>query len=187
MWKSPSRKCWPDNNSYLVGGSAGSGPGHAIIRSGRTPFHSRESIRALGILREIRALPEVILKLAASLHRITGRLDSVIRLQQEMGPSEARLEDLERSRAAWEATMEAELQKASSTYKSAANAESRARTMENHAAKLTDPFTEDGESLEEGVPPEYAQVGEAEGMQPVRMDVAPVSQKELAKRMKFMS
>ena len=83
--------------------------------------------------------------------------------------------------------MEAELLKADSTYKAAANAESRARTMERHAEKLTDPFTENGEPVEEGIPPEYVVAGEAEGVQPVRVDVAPVSQKELAKRMKFLS
>ena len=141
----------------------------------------------LGVLREIRALPEAIGKLAGCIHRITGRLDRVLSLQERNGPLEARLEELERSRAAWEATMEAEIQRASSTYKSAANAESRARTMENHAAKLTDPLSLEGEEIEEGLPVGYASGSEADGLLPMRMDVAPPDKKELAKRMKFLS
>ena len=141
----------------------------------------------LGILREIRALPEVLQRVASALVRVGTKLDALIDLQGRNGPLEARLEELERARAGWEATIEAELQKATSTYKSAANAESRARTMENHAAKLTDPFTENGEPVQDGLPPEYAPIGEEEGLQPMRVDLAPPDKKELAKRMKFMS
>lgn len=118
------------------------------------------------------------------LHRTwTESLD----LQREMGGSEERLEELERSRARWEAEVEAMILKAESTYKSAANAESRGRTMERHAQKLSDPFAEEGDEVQEGIPPEYAPVGESQGVLPLRVDVAEPSKRELAKRMKFLS
>ena len=141
----------------------------------------------MGILREIRRLPEQIHGLAVALKAVSANLAALIELQQANGPSDERLEQLELSRATWEAEMTALLLKAESTLKSAANAESRSRTMMKHAEKLTGPFTENGEPLEEGIPPEYAVAGKEEGVPPVRVDVAPVSQKELAKRMKFMS
>lgn len=119
--------------------------------------------------------------------RLNATLLELADLARATGPVEARLEELERSRAGWEAMMEAELQKASSTYKAAANAESRARTMERHVEKFADPFAENGEPLEEGVPTEYAPVGEEEGVQPVRMDLATPNRKELALRMKYLS
>jgi len=110
----------------------------------------------------------------------------VAELQREAGPGEARLEDLERSRAKWEAEMEALLIKADSTYKSAANAESRARTMVKAYEKELDPFPEDSEEeLEQAaVLPEYARAGEAEGVQPLRVDVAS-DYKQNALRHKF--
>ena len=141
----------------------------------------------LGVLREIRALPEGIRGLVIAVARLATKLEEAADLARQAGPLEARIEDLERTRAMWEATIEAELQKADSTYKSAANAENRARTMERHAEKLTDPFTEDGQPLEDGIPPEHVSEFGEEGLQPLPVALEAVSKKELAKRMKFMS
>ncbi len=80
--------------------------------------------------------------------------------------------------------MEALQLKAESTYKSAGNAEARSRTMLKHAEKLADPFDEEGEEGEEAIRPEYAPRGEEEGLQPLRLDVAP-NHKEAALRYKF--
>jgi len=141
----------------------------------------------MGLLSDFRGLPAAVLKLASTNIDLALGLQEVCDLLRQTGPSEARLEELERSRASWEAQMQAELQKADSTYKAAANAESRARTMERHAEKLTGPFAEDGFEVEDGVPPEHAEGGQTEGMHVLSVDVAPPDKKELAKRMKFLS
>ena len=133
----------------------------------------------MSVLSEFRALPGAI-------RQLTHSIRAVADLAREAGPGEARLEELERSRAAWEAKMEAELQKASSTYKSASNAESRARTMERHAEKLTDPFAEEGEPIQAGIPPEYARISAEEEVPALRVDVAPRNSKTLAQRLKFL-
>ncbi len=140
----------------------------------------------MSILSQLRALPEGIHRLVVSLQVVAKVLQEAVDYARQNGPLEARLEELERSRAFWEATIEAELQKASSSYKSAANAESRARTMENHAAKLTDPFDDPSEEIQEGIPPQHAFAGEGEGVHDVRVDVAPLNSKALARRMKYL-
>lgn len=66
------------------------------------------------------ALKSAVLEVAQTLER--QRSDEPV-----AGPLLDRLDELERNRALWEATMEAELLKADSTYKSARNAEERAR------------------------------------------------------------
>lgn len=137
------------------------------------------------MFREIRSLPAQIQGLAHALKTVSESLAALIVLQSEKGPSDARLEQLELSRATWEAEMDALLLKAESTLRSAANAESRARTMMKHAEKLTDPFAEEGEEVEDGVPPQYAPVGEGEAVQAMHPDVGVLSPKELALRMKF--
>jgi len=128
----------------------------------------------MGVLREITRLPDAI-------HRLTTTLQSLAEAQRENGPAEVRLDDLERSRSLWEAEMEAGFIRAESKYKAAAAAESRTRKQVD---KL-DPFTEDREEVEAGIPPEYVEAGEAEGMLPLRVGVAPRNSKARAVRHKF--
>jgi len=100
------------------------------------------------------------------------------------GPAEARLEELERSRARWEAEIEALVMKAGGTLKAASNAESRSRTMIRHAEKLSDPFAEPGEEVQPPLFEGDAAPSEAEEMQPLRLAVA-ANSKEGRLRAKF--
>lgn len=138
----------------------------------------------MSLLSEIRSLPAAIQALTGAGWEVARKLERLIEVHTENGPFEARLDDLERTRALWQADMEAILQKADSTLKSASNAESRSRTMLRHAEKLTDPFGPEGEELEEALPEGDAPGSEEERVQPVRLDVAP-THKELALRHKF--
>lgn len=117
-----------------------------------------------------------------------GLLD-LIEIQKELGGASERLEDLERSRARWEAEMEAMMLKADSTLKSASNAESRSRTMMKHAEKILNPFDDEGEeALEDvGAPilPGDAPPGEEVGLRPLRVGVEAVDRKTQALRLKF--
>jgi len=104
----------------------------------------------------------------------------------EAGPAIDRLEELERSRTLWEAQIEALILKAESTYKSAANSESRARTMERRNEKNADPFAEDSEEVEGAVPRGYEPASEEEALQPLHLDLARPVGKTNALRSKFM-
>ncbi len=138
----------------------------------------------MSVLSEIRRLPGVISDLAVAVLLIAEALKAFIELRVHDGGSEERLQELERTRAMWEAEMEALQVKADSTLKSASNAESRSRTMLRHAEKLADPLDFEGEEIEAAVPAGHAPGGEEEGLQPVHLGVAP-SHKELALRHKF--
>ena len=109
------------------------------------------------------------------------RLADLAKEQREHAPAEERLEELERGRSIWEAECEAELLKATSKYRAATAAETRTRKMN----EKVDPFAEEGEEITEGIPPEYAGASDAEGMLPLRPDLALLSPKQLALRMKF--
>ena len=102
----------------------------------------------MSVLSEIRSLPGVIEALALAVSKCAYRLETLIEVQAQNGPADARLEDLERTRARWEAEMEAMVLKADSTLKAAANAESRSRTMLRHAEKIADPFADEGDEVE---------------------------------------
>lgn len=135
----------------------------------------KELTGPLGVLSEIRRLPDAI-------HRLTSTVQALANAQRETGPSEERLDELERSRAMWEAEMEAGFLRAESKYKAAAAAEARAKKQND---KL-DIFDQEGPEVEAGIPPEYAVAGEAEGLHDVRVDVAPRNSKDLARRLKFL-
>ena len=128
----------------------------------------------LGILREITRLPEAI-------NLLSFRLAELAKSQREHGPAEERLEELERSRSIWEAECEAELLKATSKYRAATAAETRTRKMNEKA----DPFDDQGDEVQEGIPPEYAAPSEGEGVLPLREDLAVLDVKQQALRMKF--
>jgi len=141
-------------------------------------FAYRGGHGTLKVLSEIRAIP-------VSLHRLAGAIDRLCESQREAAPIEGRVEELERSRAGWEARMEAELLKADSTYKSASNAESRARTMKRSYEHLIDPLADEGEELEASVPSGNAEGSPQEWLPPMRPDVAQ-DPKANAVRSKFM-
>jgi len=128
----------------------------------------------LGIFREISRLPD-------ALHRLSAALQAVAESQREHAPAADRLDDLERSRSIWEAECEAELLKATSKYKAAAAAEQRMRKLSDKV----DPFTEEGDDVEAGVPALDAFTSEAEGLQPVHQGLAFLDAKQQALRMKF--
>lgn len=160
----------------------GSGPGSVVFRRHHTPFPSAAG--SVGIFGEIRALPGGLQKLTEALYDLGRELTDLVELQRRVGPVEARLEELERYRASWEATMQAEMQKAESTYKAAANAESRSRTMLRHSEKLSDPLDLEGEEVQEALPGRHAPAGEEEGVPPLRLGVAG-DNKAYLQRLKF--
>lgn len=131
------------------------------------------------ILRAFRSIPEAI-------ERLTLTLQVLAELHQGQAPAEARLDDLERSRSLWEAKIEAEILKAESSYKSASNAEARARTMVKAYEKQLDPFGEDGDELEEAVPQGDEPAGEEERLQLMPVGMAAPVGKTNALRSKFM-
>ncbi len=121
------------------------------------------------VLRAIRALPEAI-------GALTGAIHELVQAQSEAGPAADRLEELELSRAKWEAEVEALVLKADSSYKAAANAENRARTMvRSYEKTLPLGFDEDSdpEETRDGKtdPGHNAARGEEEGVLPMRVGV----------------
>jgi len=165
----------PRQQFLLFGGGRRERPSLVlIVRSGEQPPLGV----TLGLLRQIRALPEAILRLAAAVDDVST--DMALRR-----PADERLEQLELSRAKWEAEIGALILKADSTYKSASNAESRARTMVRAYEKELDPFPEDGDEAErEVVREEHVEGGGENGVQAMYPYVAP-SPKALALRAKW--
>ena len=136
------------------------------------------------MFRTFRGLLEALQQLVATCQAISASLAAGLDREETDDEMRKQLEGLLLSRAKWEAEMEALQLRAESTLKAASNAESRTRTMARHAEKLSDPFPEEGEEVEAGVQPEYAERGEEEGLQPVRVAVAP-DNKQSALRFKF--
>ena len=139
----------------------------------------------MSVLSEIRALPEAIRSLSSAASRIAIGVDNLIELQRETGNANDRLQELEVSRARWEAEIEASMLRADSTLKSAANAEARSRTMVRHAEKLVDPFSEEGDEVPETAPGGDDPRGEAEELLQVPVGMAP-NNKAHALRAKWM-
>ncbi len=129
----------------------------------------------MGVLKEISRLPDAI-------HRLSSTLQAVLVEWKETAPGAERLDELERSRALWEAEIEAGLLKADSKYKAAANAESRTRKQ----LEKLDPFLEEGDEVPEGIPPLNAYVGPQEEVPGLYPDVAPLNSKQLALRFKYL-
>jgi len=111
--------------------------------------------------------------LTEALHRLINCLNALAAIQREQGPAEDRLDDLERTRAQWEAEVEGMLMKAEGKLQAANNAENRTRTMKKSYENLLDPLDLDSEEEPEVLPQRYAPIGEEEELQPVRLDVAP--------------
>jgi len=105
------------------------------------------SFGASSVFRTFRDLTQALQGLRVAIVAFT-------RLHQANAPADARLEELERSRAMWEADMTALMMKAEGKLKASLNAESRARTMEKHVEKHLDPFDPDIEEPEATEPGE---------------------------------
>lgn len=128
-------------------------------------------------------------RIATSLATLSRARGEQLESGADVGPFLGRLDELERSRAVWEAEIEALLIKAEGTFKGARNAEERTR----HMVKAGDDGTEDGASNGESELIEALQrqllaanggPGEGEGVPPVREDVG-LSGKGWAQRMKY--
>jgi len=138
----------------------------------------------LSILRTFRGLLEALQLLVAACQAISVSLAAGLDREGTDDEMREQLRGLLLSQAKWEAEMEGALLKADSTLKAAANAESRQRTMVKHAEKLLDPLGEESEDDEEAIRGRDAPRGEEEGLQRMRVDVAP-NYKENALRFKF--
>lgn len=112
-------------------------------------------------------------RIADALDRLAAGMSAAQRERLEVGPVIERLQDLERSRGMWEADVEGLLAKAEGKLKAAANAEARERTMRKTYEADIDPFNIDGTEEQEELLVGYAPPSQEEGVQPVRVDVAP--------------
>lgn len=117
---------------------------------------------------------------------LTSSINRLATLHDGIGPALDRLEALERSRAVWESECEGMVLKADGKLKAAASAEARERQLKKANERFADPFREDGvdEAAAAPVLPEHVAGGETEGMQPVRVALAPTG-KAFAVRAKF--
>ena len=126
--------------------------------------------------------------IASQLAALTASQVELAKIQQAMGPALDRLNALELSRHRFEAEMEGILLKADGKLKAASNAEARERQLKkSYERNLLDPLDTDGqEGTEERAEflPVHAAPGEAQGMPPLHLDVAP-NGKALAVRAKF--
>lgn len=101
----------------------------------------------------LRHVPAILQRMTQALERIAEVLPEVLEAWSTRGPLEERLAELERNRQHWEATIEAELLRADSKYKSSRAAEERSRTMAAHAETLSG-----GDEGEEGIPQQYLDI-----------------------------
>jgi len=127
-------------------------------------------------------------EIAAELRGLSVELSELCAAHKELGPASERLDKLERERFRFEAECQGLLLAAEGKRKAAMNAEARERVMKKSYETHVDPFDEagDGPEAPAGDPDIEHDVaaGEAEGVQPLRLDVAP-SGKALAVRRKF--
>lgn len=140
------------------------------------------------MFRPIRRLLAALRAISDELRAVGVELSDLSANVKAQGPPIERMEALELSRHQWEATCEGLLQKAEGKLRAANNAEARERANKKSYEHLFDPLAEIGDEPEpspgdtdngNNAPP-----GEAEGVQPLRLDVAP-SAKTLAQRRKF--
>lgn len=132
--------------------------------------------RIMTIFRDFRALVDAVQNLVAVLREH-------IEIHREAGPALKRLDSLELSRFQFEAEVQGILLKADGKLKAASNAEARERQLKKSYERDLDPFDPDGQegSKEDSVLPVDAPAGEAEGVRPVRMGVAPNSKARAVK------
>ena len=146
------------------------------------------SLRLPRVLRPFSRLISALQGIRNGLRDVTDALRILIAIQKEMGPSNERLDVLERERHQFEAMCEGLLLKAEGKLRSANNAEARTRADKKSYEHLVDPLAEDG--LETEAPGRHPDSGndvaasEAERLSALRLDVAPTN-KQLAQRAKF--
>jgi len=124
--------------------------------------------------------------LVEAIKALTDALEDIARIQRELGPAVERLDRIELSRHQWEAEIEGMLLKADGKLKAAAASEQRERQLKKANQRLDTEFDPVGE---DGTPPATdaghdAPGGEAPGMPPVRLALAP-NNKALAVRAKW--
>lgn len=111
--------------------------------------------------------------LAGELHGVSLALKALLAIQEGFGPADERLKDLELTRAQFEADMEGLLLKCENQLKAARATESRTRTMKASYDNQLDPFDPGRPEEPTPVPERHAPTGEAEGLQPLHVDLAP--------------
>jgi len=136
------------------------------------------------IFRTFRDFLETLKGIRGELAFLGAEITRLCDVQRELGPAIDRLEALELSRAHHEAEMQGLVLKAEGQYRAAFNAEARERTIKKSNERFTDPLDEPGETEtpSEGVYilKDDATPGEAEGVPPVRLALAPVDGKAAA-------
>jgi len=120
-----------------------------------------------------------------ALERIAAGLNGAVRAMHDTEPSTERLDELERSRALWEANVEGLLQKAEGKLKAQNNSEARERQMKKSYEDDLDPFPPDSEEIQETFPQGDAPPGFEEEVQPLRLGMETVSPRQLALRHKY--
>lgn len=140
------------------------------------------------MFRAFRRLLAAIDQIAEDLGGLTNALLDVARMQQELGPASERLDALERERAQFHAEIEGLLLRAEGKLRAANNSEARERQLKKSYERLVDPLDENGDgqtpTRRHADSDNDAPAGEAEGMPPLRLGVAPTN-KTLAQRAKF--
>lgn len=141
------------------------------------------------MFKAFRALLAAVVALADASQAISAHLKAGLDRTEADGALRERVEDLELTRAKWEAEMDAMILKADSTLRAASNAEARERSLRKSNEAIFGPLGEDlPADGEAGHPPilvgDAAPSGE-EGMHPVHMGVEAPNKKTLALRYKF--
>jgi len=140
------------------------------------------------VFRAFRRLLAGIELIAERLQGLTVVLVKILRAQQELGPATDRLDNLERERAQFQAEIEGLLLRADGKLRAANNSEARERQLKKSYERLVDTVDENGDGSEtsrrHSDSGNDVKAGEAEGVPPVHLDVAPTN-KTLAQRAKF--
>ena len=127
-------------------------------------------------------------RLIAAIEFLGQGLEALIEIQRSLGPALGRLDALELSRHRFEAEMEGMLLKADGKLKAASNAEARERQLkksyEKHFLDPLDPDGQEGGEARAELLSEHVASSQAQGVPPLRLDVAP-NNKALAVRTKF--
>jgi len=127
-------------------------------------------------------------RLPAAVEQLVEVLGELAQMQREAGPALDRLAALELSRHHFEAEIEGRVLKADGKFKAAMAAEQRERQLRRSYEResIVGPLDTNGKEGMEGdaVLPDHATAGEAEGVRPLRLDVA-TNTKAHAVRAKF--
>jgi len=141
------------------------------------------------MFRRVREVSEALRAIAVEIAAYNNVLASGDEEREDYTRLVARLDDIERSQALWEAKMEAELLRAKAKYDAGRNAESRAKTQRAaYEAQVENGALDSPEEIPQGIEPDVYPgddpTGEEDGMQqvPIRLEDGP---KDAAMRRKF--